>query len=336
MRQTFLEFLSNKNTDVINEAFRNQANSHREPGDNDVEKAQILIDNVLKKHIPNLIPIDGGYKMYNGKSGELYGKQYIVVDKSDYSKSSMFQINWKYKNRYSSSEVYSIDFFKDLKLLFDGKDRSVLTIYTLGSSVMYFMPIIWTVATSKNYKISETDAIKVGKSILGKSIFGENDPEYSALQAKKTILNDTVKESSHYVGALEYKVYEGLSNKVIDDAFELATEARNDIDKELKAYKKNKFADMQRAWLDRNTSDKAKSRFKELEAEYNEIKNAIKGGASTIGELKLALAHNVNITAELDENEKALEKQLKEVRQKFGLVFQDFNLFPHYTVSILL
>ena len=53
---------------------------------------------------------------------EVYSKQFIVNSGKGKSKASMFQINWVKSS--DSTEVYSIDFFKSLDLLFYGKAKS--------------------------------------------------------------------------------------------------------------------------------------------------------------------------------------------------------------------
>ena len=50
---------------------------------------------------------------------------------------------------------------------------SDLTIKTLGSSIVYFLPIIWTVASSGNFNLSKEEAMKienVQRQVEGKTI----------------------------------------------------------------------------------------------------------------------------------------------------------------------
>ena len=178
MKTSFLNFLESRNQFIV-EAFNSK----------DIDKAFEHIDNVLKKHIDGLVPLVGYVKTKQGSS-EYYSKQYMIVSKKNPENSSMFQINFSQSG--DTSDVYSIDFFNDMELLFNGKAKANLSLYTLGSSIVYFLPIIWTVASSGNYNISKEDAIKMGRSKLS-----------------------DIKESSYYVGALKYMLYEKSGAKFI-------------------------------------------------------------------------------------------------------------------------
>ena len=125
--KNYLHFIKEKNN-VINESFSTK----------DIDKAMKLITDVLKKHISKLLPIPGGENIIeNNKT--LYSKLYIVHN------ISAFTLNWdKEKN-----EVYSISFFDQkntTNLLLNGKTKSNLTIYTLGSSIVYFLPKVQCLA----------------------------------------------------------------------------------------------------------------------------------------------------------------------------------------------
>ena len=113
---TFLNFLESRKQ-FITESFNSK----------DTDKALELIDKVLKKHIDGLVPLVGYVKTKQG-SAEYYSKQYMVVPKKNPEKSSVFQINFSQTK--DKSDVYSIDFFKDAEILFDGKAKSDLTLYT--------------------------------------------------------------------------------------------------------------------------------------------------------------------------------------------------------------
>ena len=97
----------------------------------------------------------------------------------------MFQINWLKSS--DNVNAYSIDFFNSLDILFNERAKSKLTIHTLNSSLVYFLPIIWNVVNSKNYSLSEKEAIEIGRSVLK---------------------NENVKESNLYIGSLHYHIYE--------------------------------------------------------------------------------------------------------------------------------
>lgn len=172
MKTTFLDFI--KKQEQINESSIDIKNL-----DKYVEK----VEDLLKKHIKGLVSLVG-YVTTTSAKNEFISKQFIVVDKP--SSVQLFQINWLKKS--DNIEPYSIDFFKNMDLAFSGKAKSNLTINTLNSSLVYFLPIIWTVINTKDYNLTEKEAIDLGKQVFKTS--------------------DKVKESKLYVGSLEYHLFE--------------------------------------------------------------------------------------------------------------------------------
>lgn len=296
---TFLNFLESRKT-VILENFNSKK----------IDKALELIDSVLKKHIDGLVPLVGFSKITQGKD-TYYAKQYMVVPKKNPNNSSMFQINFLQSGKIT--DVYSIDFFKDMDILWQGKAKSDLTIYTMGSSIVYFLPIIWTVVSSKKYNLSEKEAIKIGR---GK-------------------YENKANESKYYVGALQYHIYENLSTEVIYDTWKLSLtesifnnqQTINEMDEEVRKFKQKKLDDLRNAQAHKNDSPEAKDVWKKAVADIKDIDAAIRGGANTLGELKLAIKHNVTISAELDGVSKELEKKFEEEHEDPELVFKKMQKY---------
>lgn len=171
MKTTFLEFVKNRQI--------NESSISIKEIDKYVEK----IDSLLDKHIKNLTPLIG-YVTTKSLKNEFISKQYIVINKAD--DVQLFQINW-IKNS-DSIEPFSIDFFKNMDLAFSGKAKSDLTIQILkDSSLIHFLPIIWTVVNTKDYNLSEREAIDLGNKIYK---------------------NSNTNESIYYVGALRYHIFE--------------------------------------------------------------------------------------------------------------------------------
>ena len=292
--KNYLHYIKEKNS-VINESFSIK----------DIDKAMKLITDVLKKHISKLLPIPGGENITeNNKT--LYSKLYIVHN------ISAFTINWdKEKN-----EVYSISFFDQKNtsnLLLNGKTKSNLTIYTLGSSIVYFLPIIWTIVNSEKYDISKEEAIKLGRSVYNN---GKTNESYE-----------------YYIGSLKYIIYENLSNNIIEDTFKLTLEASSNVDQEVKDFKKKKRAEALDANQHKGESTEAKEKNKIAWKDYNEIKNAIDGGATTIEELKLALKHNIRIVSELDASAKKAEKELQTKREDPDMVFKKMSKYINMVIK---
>jgi hypothetical protein len=119
--------------------------------------------------------------------------------KSSYNIRMMININYIVNSK--SNAVYSIDFFNEShtnELLFgSGIAKADLTIYTLGQSIAYFLPVIAYVANNNTFSLTK----EVGKSIV----------------------NTTFNESkTWYYGAQAYTIYESMKSEVIDTAFHLA------------------------------------------------------------------------------------------------------------------
>ena len=280
MKKTFLEYLEERNKYVINEAFQEK----------DVEKACNAVDKVLKKHITGLLPLVGFVEVKEGDK-LLLSKQYMVLDKKNPENTTMFQINFDKSS--SSITAYSIDFFQDCNFLVQGKGKSALTLYTLGTSLVFFLPIIWEVINNKNYKLSEKEAIE-----LGRKVFKNND----------------VKESVYWYGAAKYRIIEGLSDNVISETFKL--KVNEDEKEDIKKYKKQKQVTAHDAYLHRKDSKEAKDYYEKVDAEYKAVKNAIAGGAESWEELKLATKTNVKVQLEIDDKINELQEKLEKEKEE--------------------
>ena len=185
MRKNFLEFVNQYNQDIenkikLNEAFREK----------DIDNVIDKIESILKKHIDGLISLVGFVDtIIDGE--KCTSKQFIVLDKEDYTKTSFFQLNWINDN--DSIDIYSIDFFKDLDVYWSGKGKADLSIYTLGTNIVKLLPVIWSIVNSKNYSLTEEDA-------------------------KKLAQNTKVKESKYSIGKLNYILF-NLDKNLIHESF---------------------------------------------------------------------------------------------------------------------
>ena len=302
---TFLNFLENRKT-IILESFNSKK----------IDKALELIDDVLKKHIDGLIPLIGFIKITQG-TDTYYAKQYMIVSKKDPTDSSMFQINFMQSGK--TIDAYSVDFFKNMDILWNGRAKSDLTIYMMGSSIVYFLPIIWNVAVSKNYSLSKSEAIKIAKG------------KYS----------NTNESYKYYVNALPYYIYENLSDKIIYDTWKLSItesifnnqQTINEMDDEVRKFKQKKIEDLKNAQAHKNDSPAAKNVWKKAVSDIKDIDAAIRGGANTLGELKLAVKHNVSVVAEIDGISKEIEKKLEEEHEDPELVFKKMQKYVKMVIK---
>lgn len=303
----FLSFLESRKQFII-ESFDNK----------DADKAFELIDKVLTKHIDGLVPLVG-YTLIKQGSSEYYSKQYMVVSKKNPDKSSMFQINFSQGKE--KTDIYSIDFFKNVDFLFTGKGKTDLTLYTLGSSIVYFLPIIWSVINSGKYNISKDEAIKIGREKV-----------------------EDIKEGFYYyVGALKYKIYENLSKNIIDETFKLEQHGTifngqttiNLMESELRDLKRKKIEDLRKARdiKDKNKTPENVKAWKQIIADIQDIDNAIKGGATTLGELKVACKHNVLISAEIDKKLADAAEKIEAEREDPELVFKKMQKYVKMVIK---
>ena len=302
MKPNFLSFIESRNK-FINESFDNSK----------IDKVFELINKVLKKYIDGLVPLVGYVKIKQG-SDELYAKQYMVVPKSSPQNSTVFCINLKQSK--NSTDFYSIDFFKDTDVLFNEKSKSVLSIYTLGNSISYYLPIIWTIVNSKDYNLSEREALDIARSKF-----------------------NGVKESKFQIGSLRYIIYENLSEKIIEETFNIYTnesiynseQTINEMS--IKDYKKKKVDELINARNHKNDSPEAKDKWKKIVAELKEIDAAIKGGATSIEDLKLSIKHNTQIITELDKETKEAEDKFNAEREDPDLVFKKMDKYTKMVIK---
>lgn len=303
---TFLNFLERRQK-LVTESFNNK----------DIDNAFEKIDAVLKKHIEGLIPLIGYVKIKQSDS-EYFSKQYMVVPKKNSENASLFQINFKQSG--NESNVFSIDFFKDMDILWTGKAKSNLTIYTMESSIVYFLPIIWTVVNTGDYNLSEREALDLGKKI---------------------IKNKDVKESKLYRGTLTYRIFENISSKIIDDTFKLNLsnsilnnqQTIKEMEDDVRDYKKRKIQDLEQKRAHKNDSPEAKNIWKKAVEDIKDIDRAIRGGANTLQELKLALKHNISVVMEIDKELEEAQKKFEEERDDPEMVFKKMNKYVKMVIK---
>ena len=303
---TFLNFLERRQK-LVTESFNNK----------DIDNAFEKIDAVLKKHIEGLIPLIGYVKTKQSDS-EYYSKQYMVIPKKNPENASLFQINFKQSD--NESNVFSIDFFKDMDILWTGKAKSNLTIYTMESSIVYFLPIIWTVVNTGDYNLSEREALDLGKKIFK---------------------NENVKESKLYRGTLTYRIFENISSKIIDDTFKLNLsnsilnnqQTIEEMEDDVRDYKKRKIQDLEQKRAHKNDSPEAKNIWKKAVEDIKDIDRAIRGGANTLQELKLALKHNISVVMEIDKELEEAQKKFEEERDDPDMVFKKMNKYVKMVIK---
>ena len=304
--ENFLNFLERRQK-LVTESFNNK----------DIDNAFEKIDAVLKKHIEGLIPLVGYVKVKQSDS-EYMSKQYMIVPKKNPTNASLFQINFKQSG--DDSNVFSIDFFKDMDILWTGKAKSNLTIYTMGSSIVYFLPIIWTVVNTGDYNLSEREALDLGRKIFK---------------------DEKIKEGLIYRGTLTYRVFENLSPNIINDVFELNIsntifnnqQTIQEMEDDVRDYKNRKIKDLEYKRAHKNDSPEAKNAWKKAVEDIKDIDKAIRGGANTLQELKLALKHNLSVSMEIDKELEKAQKQFEEERDDPEMVFKKMQKYVKMVIK---
>lgn len=290
MKKSFIDFVIERNQNIENKKIILEAFQEK-----NIEKALELIDSILKRHINGLLPLAGFVNtLIDGK--ECISKQYIVYSKNEQYKATSFQLNWLLDGK--SADVYSIDFFKDLTVYWEGEGKADLSIYTLGTSVVKFLPIIWSVVNSNNYKLEQAEAEKLSSSVY-----------------------KDVKESKYSVGAIEYCILEGLSTDIIKEAFIVETEAtelRRAKSAEINIAKKNNAGEEE---------------LKRLKKEYADICKAIKSGAETLSEVKMSIANGKTVKVQMTDELKAAEAEVEEVKKDPEQVFKEMSKYINLVIK---
>ena len=291
----FLQFVEAKENNLKNKIMLNEAFKNSELG-----KARELIVSLLKKQTKKTIVSLGNFDTTIG-SDACTSELFICAEKKE---PVCFTFNWLNKGK--SSEVYSISFYKDMNVFMTGQGKAELTLMTMGSSIVYFIPVISHIITSKDFNLSAADAKKYANNVLKG--------------------NKNVKESEYYVGALKYTIFEGLSDQLVENTFMYNLGIVNEDYADVIQYKKDRYEEVKDAHAHRNDSAEAKRHSKELWAEYDEIKKAIAGGASTVEEVKLAvkkgLAVKVAKAPGYEKAEQEIQKASKDPDQVFKEMYK--------------
>ena len=295
----FLDFIQNKNNkdkqfNVLNEAFK----------DTQKREATKLICNLLKKETNcNVVSL-------NKFDIEIDGNPYISEVFFAYKMgegakvNAIFSFNWRDTGK-QSSEIYSISFYDAFETFTKGTGKSKLTIETMGSSIVYLIPVISYIIKSKDYNITVSKAKELSQKVFKPA---------------------SVKESYMYIGALKYNIFEGLSDNVIVNTFNHKTVSEATDYEEMQEWKKRKQKEEAEAKKHKNDSPEANANWKRLQKEYAEIRKAIAGGAGSIAEVEMAvkkaLAVKVNLPTGFAEVEREIEKAQKDPDQVFKEMYK--------------
>lgn len=233
----------------------------------EVDKVHDLMLKIFQKNISGKTIC---FRHYDTTIDSKAMRSYLFLHTREDAKNPDCAFTLNYLQEENSSEVYSICFFdKDnaSKWLWgDENPEAALTISTLGTSVAFFIPIINKVVANKQFDLTKAEATDLAKTIYAKN-----------------------ESKAYYVGALKYNIFENLTPKDIDDMYHHNLgfiQERN----EAQEYRWKKKAERDEAHRHRKDSADAKARFEEIDAEYRDILNAIRGGATTISEINMSVS----------------------------------------------
>jgi DNA replication protein DnaC len=211
-----------------------------------------------------------------------------------------------------SSEVYSISFFNTTgttDLLFKQTElKSILTIDTLGTSVAYFIPIICYVVNNDDYNISIEQAKQLGSKIFN---HGQKNESY--------IWN---------FGAANYRICTNLNESDIETMFFLnqgyIQEASEAMD-----YRWKKKKERDDAWnkMRQTRSQADKDTYERIQAEYQEIVNAIRGGATTIAEVQMHISKNLKVKVDSTPEESQVQAELSKSSKNPEQAFKEMTVY---------
>lgn len=304
---TFLEFINKKNIaeaeeQMFFEDFREKDISQVNELMLKIFKAKISGGKVILMSPQPFNIISDGKKMISYR--------FALINENGGGFKSIWGINYlKTKN---SNTPYSIDFFDkkaSIQVIWSqfGEYKSTLTIYTMGSSVAYFIPVICKVISSNDFKITDKEIEKEANNIFGGNLHkGVGD----------------YRESKLWIGSACYRIFENLSTSIIENAFRIANDCllEDQSDTEiLKQVKKNRKPALDKAWNNRHNSKEDKELWKKLDKEYKEILATIKGGGN-IKDLSFSIASEIptmDDTPGIKETQKELDKRKNDPKHAF-------------------
>ena len=297
----FLEFIEKRkaneqNKIIIKEGFKNS----------DLGKAQKLILKMLRKNTGETIVSLGNFELQVGK--EDCTSELFVCAKS--KNPICFTLNWL--NDGKSSQIYSISFFKNMNVFFDGRGKSDLTIESFGCSVAYLIPIISYIINTGDFNLQKNDATKFIKALFGGKVQEGLMYEF-------------------YIGALKYDIIENVKQSLVKETF--IKNIKESSYEDLLKWKNTKLDDVKYAQQHENDSPEAAQLSKDLTKEYEEIKNAIKGGASSIEEVQLALQKSINVVVKDAPGFAKVEEEINNTKKDPEQVFKEMRKYVKMVIK---
>lgn len=293
----FLDFINKKNTLDANKSkfFESYKAS-------DTDKVIKLIDKIIRKHVSaNILMIKSPDEtIIDGQRYLTYTWGAWTGEATSIKKFTMLLLNYKISE--TSGNVYSVSFMNGQEwwnAQVGKKSKTPLTIYSMGTSIIYMLPLIYKVLNTGDFNVNKSDIERYSNQIFKEAL--------------------TYK---WHFNALTYDIYENLSDENISDMYRVSQMIDEAVDKDVKSFRadlKQKVNNAYNDWKSDKTKEKREIR-RQLEQEYQTLLNAIRGGATTMEDIKVALKRNLNIEIDIPESVKEAEKKVetyKDPKQQF-------------------
>lgn len=293
----FLDFINKKNTLDANKSkfFESYKAS-------DTDKVIKLIDKIIRKHVSaNILMIKSPDEtIIDGQRYLTYTWGAWTGEATSIKKFTMLLLNYKISE--TSGNVYSVSFMNGQdwwNAQVGKKTKTPLTIYSMGTSIIYMLPLIYKVLNTGDFNVNKSDIERYSNQIFKEAL--------------------TYK---WHFNALTYDIYENLSDENISDMYRVSQMIDEAVDKDVKSFRadlKQKVNNAYNDWKSDKTKEKREIR-RQLEQEYQALLNAIRGGATTMEDIKVALKRNLNIEIDIPESVKEAEKKVetyKDPKQQF-------------------
>lgn len=306
----FLDFIKeskqlNECAKVLNEAFKEE----------DFKKASKLVKKLIREKSGKTILDLGMYDTTIGGDACISNVYAVIKDKKPVQE---FTINWLKSGK--SMVPYSVAFFDNKtteQFMFADTLNTVkanLVIDMMGASIAYYIPVIAEVIKSGDFSLSSDEAVKLGRKVFNTK-------------------NECV-SFDYYIGAQKYVIFENMDKERVNEHYHLALGHVNTLtETELEDYKKEVYAKNKAAW-----DGVAKGEFDRADAnaiarEYRAILKAIKGGATTIDELKCNVKKNVSVSFKEDASIKDAQKQIEIERDKPDVAFKKMQQYVKMVIK---
>ena len=293
----FLDFINKKNTLDANKSkfFESYKAS-------DTDKVIKLIDKIIRKHVSaNILMIKSPDEtIIDGQRYLTYTWGAWTGEATSIKKFTMLLLNYKISE--TSGNVYSVSFMNGQEwwnAQVGKKAKTPLTIYSMGTSIIYMLPLIYKVLNTGDFNVNKSDIERYSNQIFKEAL--------------------TYK---WHFNALTYDIYGNLSDENISDMYRVSQMIDEAVDKDVKSFRadlKQKVNNAYNDWKSDKTKEKREIR-RQLEQEYQTLLNAIRGGATTMEDIKVALKRNLNIEIDIPESVKEAEKKVetyKDPKQQF-------------------